>query len=103
MAPDGRIGELARLVKATAGRTIPAPSLQDQAAFAALQALARAYAMAKPDRRRRLLACLSGLAGECERAAGWSFERTSAKPPKERSSWEPRDLFEFARGPVSEG
>ncbi|MHB8283631.1 MAG: hypothetical protein ACYDD1_03050 [Caulobacteraceae bacterium] len=81
-------------VKGTAGRTIPCAAHRDQAAFVALQALARAYGEGLKERRHRLAACLSGLAEECARAADWP---SAPRPPQEPVSWAPQDLFETRR------
>jgi hypothetical protein len=100
-SPGGRAGDLLRLVKATAGRVIPAGSNSDQAAFAALQSLARAYAVARPDRRERLDACLRGLASECAAAVGWREDAARlslarrARPAEKRPVGEGRDLFDL--------
>lgn len=92
--PEGRAGELGRLAKATAGKVIPAASTQDQAAFTALQAFARAYAVAPAERRKRLAPCLSGLAKECAAAGGWDAGRVQKAPPAEPQTWR-TDLFDF--------
>ena len=82
---------LLQLVKATAGKTIPTPAHRDQAAFVALQALARACALGDAARRRRLSGCLKGVATECARAAEWLDEQPAApadgarRPESERS------------------
>lgn len=84
-------GALLQLVKAVAGKTIPAPAHRDQAAFVALQALARACALGDAARRRRLSGCLKGVATECARAAEWLGEQPGApadgarRPESERS------------------
>lgn len=78
-------------VKATAGRVMPCSSHRDQAAFVALQALARAYGEGLKERRRRLAGCLSELAEECARTLGWQSAREA---PVEAASWASGDLFE---------
>lgn len=78
-------------VKATAGRVMPCSAHRDQAAFVALQALARAYGEGLRERRRRLSGCLSELAEECARTLGWS---SAPDAPVEAASWTSGDLFE---------
>ncbi len=78
-------------VKATVGRVIPCPAHRDQAAFVALQALARAYGEGLRDRRSRLSVCLSQLAEECAKSVGWP---TAPQVPREPESWASQDLFE---------
>lgn len=77
--------------KATVGRVIPCTAHRDQAAFVALQALARAYGEALRDRRVRLSNGLTELAEECARAAGWLSSRETLR---EAASWTSGDLFE---------
>ncbi|MEO6338626.1 MAG: hypothetical protein ABIO39_01195 [Caulobacteraceae bacterium] len=74
---------LLQLVKATAGKTIPTPAHRDQAAFVALQALARASALRDAARRRRLSGCLKGVATECARAAEWTREAPERPAPQD--------------------
>jgi hypothetical protein len=78
-------------VKATAGRVMPCSAHRDQAAFVALQALARAYGEGLRDRRQRLSGCLSELAEECARAIG---QPSASKPLTEAPSWTAQDLFD---------
>jgi len=96
--PDTPSDLLLRLVKATAGRTIPATSPRDQAAFAALQALARACAMGRQDRRKRLNGCLVSLAIECGEAASWSVEGPKENLTTDRDRRSTWDLFEHHAG-----
>lgn len=79
-------------VKATAGRVMPCSSQRDQAAFVALQAMARAYGEGLQARRRRLSTCLAELAEECARTLGWS---SAPDAPMEATSWVSGDLFEL--------
>jgi hypothetical protein len=77
--------------KATVGRVMPCTAHRDQAAFVALQALARAYGEGLRDRRKRLSDALSHLAEECASAIGRPSTREAAH---EVASWTSGDLFE---------
>jgi hypothetical protein len=76
--------------KATVGRIIPCDAHRDQAAFVALQALARAYGEGLRDRRKRLSNALTDLAEECAGVMGWSEPRPAVHEPR---SWTSGDLF----------
>ena len=95
-AADPRTGaeKLLQRVRETAGKAILCPSRRDQAAFAALQALARAWGEAARDRRARLSDGLATLAEECSAAAGWSRHGASDAVLAEPGTWTEPDLFE---------
>jgi len=103
MDADRSGSALLQLVKATAGKTIPAPAHRDQAAFVALQALARACALGDAARRRRLSGCLKGVATECARAAEWTREAPEGPaaqdvPPDQRTAAEPAKSWDDPKG-----
>ena len=83
MDADRAGSALLQLVKATAGKTIPVEAHRDQAAFVALQALARACAVGDAARRRRLSGCLKGVATECARVAGWTRYPPASPAPQD--------------------
>ncbi len=71
--PDVSAETLLMRVRATAGRVMPCERRRDQAAFVALQALARAAGEGTRARRARLSDCLADLAADCAEVAGWSL------------------------------
>lgn len=87
----GEASAMLAAVKATAGRAMPCQAHRDQAAFVALQALARAYGEGLRARRDRLSGGLSALAQECAAVVGLPTRREALA---EAPSWVSQDLFE---------